>query len=197
MPVSAAELEAFRSKEHEFAQAMAAALRGATEIEENATARAHEITSKADEAAERARSESHRLIERSRAQLDDLGRLKDEIVASMRKVVRDFDQAISRVERETQAVPIHLSDLADEARPGARPASRACDRLLSGSRARPAGPRRARGGTRASLRAAADDAGRRVAGTVRGCCAGGARAASGRAAAAGAVGAAPGTRSRG
>ncbi len=100
-----AEIEALRGREHELSQTMAAALGRAREIEEGADARARDIVARAEEAALRIRTEASRRIEDSSAQFDELLRLKDNLLASMRSVVADFDEAISRVERREQLFP--------------------------------------------------------------------------------------------
>jgi hypothetical protein len=99
------EIEAFRGKEEEFARMMAAALRGAVEIEEAANKRALEIVEEAKEAAMRIRAEATRRIEESGSQFNQLLRLKDRLIDAMRRTVVDFDQAIMRVERGEPGEP--------------------------------------------------------------------------------------------
>jgi DivIVA protein len=111
------DIEAFRSKEHELWQTMSIALRRAEEIEEGATARAREIVAQAEEAATRIRSEVSSRIEDTRAQFNELLRLKDNLLEEMRRVVGDFDHAISEVGRREQPFPGAMKDAAGEARP--------------------------------------------------------------------------------
>ena len=92
------EIEGFRAKEHELSQTMGAALRRSAEIEESAQQRAREIVANAEESALRIRSEASRRIEDSSGQFNELLRLKDNLLDSMRAVVSDFDHAIARVE---------------------------------------------------------------------------------------------------
>ena len=110
------EIEAFRAKEHELWQTMSIALRRAEEIEEGATARAREIVAQAEEAATRIRSEAASRIEETRAQFNELLRLKDNLLEEMRRVVGDFDHAISDVGRREQLFPSVMQDAAGEAR---------------------------------------------------------------------------------
>ena len=111
------EIEAFRAKEQELWQTMSIALRRAEEIEEGATARAREIVAQAEEAAARIRAEASSRIEDTRAQFNELQRLKDSLLEEMRRVVGDFDHAISEVGRREQRFPGVMQDAAGEARP--------------------------------------------------------------------------------
>jgi DivIVA protein len=117
------EIDNFRGMEHELSQTMSLALRRANEIEEGASSRAREIIAQAEEAAMRIRTEASRRIEDSSAQFDELVRLKDNLVDAMRGVVRDFDQAISRVERGDQLFPGEMQpgEIALPAPPSAEP----------------------------------------------------------------------------
>jgi F0F1-type ATP synthase membrane subunit b/b' len=99
------QVESFREKEHELAETMSAAQRRAAEIEEGASARAGEVLTQAEEAAMRIRSEANRRIENSSAQINELLRLKADLLEAMRTVVGNFDDAISRVERGEQLFP--------------------------------------------------------------------------------------------
>ena len=110
------EIEAFRAKEQELWQTMSIALRRAEEIEEGATARAREIVAQAEEAATRIRSEASSRIEETRAQFNELLRLKDNLLEEMRRVVGDFDHAISDVGRREQLFPGVMQDAPGEAR---------------------------------------------------------------------------------
>jgi DivIVA protein len=111
------EIEAFRAKEQELWQTMSIALRRAEEIEKGATARAREIVAQAEEAAARIRSEASSRIEDTRAQFNELLRLKDSLLEEMRRVVGDFDHAISDVGRREQLFPGVMQDAAGEVRP--------------------------------------------------------------------------------
>jgi DivIVA protein len=104
------EIESLRSKERALSQTMTGALNRAAEIEEGATGRAREIedaanrrahglVAQADEEALRLRSEAARRLDEATAQLNELLRLKDYLLHAMRSFVRDFDEAVSRVER--------------------------------------------------------------------------------------------------
>ena len=91
------EIESFRAKEQELTETMAAVLRRANEIEDGASARAREMIAQAEEAATRVRNEANRRIEDSSVQYNELLRMKDNLLDSMRTVIGDFDLAISRV----------------------------------------------------------------------------------------------------
>lgn len=91
------EIESLRAKEQELSQTMAGVLRRANEIEDGASARASEIIAQAEEAATRVRNEANRRIEDSSVQYNELLRMKDNLLDSMRTVIGDFDLAISRV----------------------------------------------------------------------------------------------------
>jgi DivIVA protein len=94
-----AEVADYRGRERALSETMSAALRHAAEIEEAATIGAREITAQAEEAAVRMSAEASRRIEESSAQLNELLRLRDNLIEAMRSVVGDFDRAISRAER--------------------------------------------------------------------------------------------------
>jgi hypothetical protein len=93
------EIESLRSKERALSQTMTGALNRAAEIEDAANRRAHGLVAQADEDALRLRSEAARRLDEATAQLNELLRLKDYLLHAMRSFVRDFDQAVSRVER--------------------------------------------------------------------------------------------------
>jgi cell division septum initiation protein DivIVA len=99
------EVERLRAVEHEPSHTMSGALRRAAEIEEVANAHARDIIAHAEEAATRIRSEASQRIEDSSEQFNELLRLKSSLLDAMRSVVTDFDQAISRVERDEQLFP--------------------------------------------------------------------------------------------
>jgi DNA anti-recombination protein RmuC len=99
------EIESYRAKENELWQMMSAALRGAVEIEEGATARAQEIVAQAEEEAQRIRSEASRRLEDSSERFNELLRVKDNLLDAMRRVVGDFGQAITRFEQGEQLSP--------------------------------------------------------------------------------------------
>jgi hypothetical protein len=94
-----AELEASRNRELELSQTMAGVLRRANEIEEAAHERAREIVAAAEDTAQRARAEATRRVEQTSGQFNELLRLKENLVSSMRHVVGEFDEALSRVQR--------------------------------------------------------------------------------------------------
>lgn len=93
------EIESLRTKERALSQTMISAQNRAAEIEEVANRRAHELVAQADQAALQLRSEATRRLDEASAQLNELLRLKDYLLHAMRSFVRDFDQAVSRVER--------------------------------------------------------------------------------------------------
>jgi hypothetical protein len=99
------QVELYRAKEQELTQTMAAALRRATEIEDNAGARAREIVSQAEEDAARIRADATRRIEETNSRFNELLRLKSNLLDAMRGIVGDFDRAISRAERGEQPFP--------------------------------------------------------------------------------------------
>jgi DivIVA protein len=99
------EIESFRAKEHELWRTMSASLRRAAEIEEGAESRAREIIAEAEEEASRIRSDAGRRVEASSMQLNELQRLKGNLFKALRRVVGDFDRAISRAERGEELFP--------------------------------------------------------------------------------------------
>jgi pyruvate/2-oxoglutarate dehydrogenase complex dihydrolipoamide acyltransferase (E2) component len=111
------EIDSYRAKENELWQTMSAALRGAADIEEGAAARAREIVAQAEEEALRLHAEASRRLEDSNARFNELLRLKDNLLEAMRRVVGDFGQAISRVERGEQLFPGVQQDVGIEHRP--------------------------------------------------------------------------------
>ncbi len=78
---------------------MGDALRHADDIEVGAQERARAIVASAEEAALKARADAHRRIEETGAQFNELLRMKDNLLETMRGVVGDFEHAIARVER--------------------------------------------------------------------------------------------------
>ena len=94
-----AELETSRTRELELSQTMAGILRRANEIEESAHERAREIVAAAEDAAQRSRAEAVRRVEETSGQFNEIVRLKENLVGSMRRVVGEFDEALSRVQR--------------------------------------------------------------------------------------------------
>src|SRR4051794_29611381 len=100
---------------------MSSALRRSAEIEEGAQNRAREVIAQAEEAAMRIRSEAGRRIEDSSQQFNELLRLKDNLLETMRSVVGDFDQAIQRVERGEQLFPGVMSPVPSESTAAAPP----------------------------------------------------------------------------
>jgi hypothetical protein len=78
---------------------MAAALRRSDEIEQAANERARAIIAAAEDAAQRSRAEATRRIEETGGQFSEILRLKENLVASMRTVVGEFQEALARVER--------------------------------------------------------------------------------------------------
>jgi DivIVA protein len=94
-----AELETSRTRELELSQTMAGILRRANEIEESAHERARAIVAAAEDAAQRSRAEAVRRVEETSGQFNEILRLKENLVGSMRRVVGEFDEALSRVQR--------------------------------------------------------------------------------------------------
>lgn len=119
------EIEAFRRQEHDLNQQIGAALRRGEEIEDVAQARAREIIAGAEEAALRAGSEAEKRIQDTNEQLDELLRLKDNLLEVVRAVIGDFDEAVSRVERGEpvfpEAAPKAAEPVALEPAPSAPP----------------------------------------------------------------------------
>src|SRR5947207_2856553 len=93
------EVEGYRQKEAEVSRTMGDVLRRSDEIEAAAQERARAIVASAEEAALKARADAHRRIEETGAQFNDLLRMKDNLLETMRSVVGDFEHAIERVER--------------------------------------------------------------------------------------------------
>ena len=99
------QVEFYRAKEQELMQTMAAALRRATEIEDNAGGRAREIIAQAEEDAARIRADSTRRIEETNSRFNELLRMKSNLLDAMRGIIGDFDRAVSRAERGEQPFP--------------------------------------------------------------------------------------------
>src|SRR3954452_16802215 len=89
------ELYSRRARETEVPQACEAAA--------EMTARA--ILAEAEEKASRTRAEAHLRTESVSGQVDELLRLRDTLVQTMRGVIRDFDYAVERVEKGESVLP--------------------------------------------------------------------------------------------
>jgi TolA-binding protein len=136
------QVEFYRAKEQELTQTMAAALRRATDIEDNAGARARELMAQAEEDAARIRADATRRIEETNSRFNELLRMKGNLLDAMRGIVGDFDRAISRAERGEQPFPGAPADPAEPvpAAAFAVPYQPAAVPPVSPSPARPATP---------------------------------------------------------
>ena len=100
------ELDGFRAKGFELARAMTNARARSEEIERDAQTRAAEILAEAEEAAARRHAEIDAEVAARQAELDDVARAREELLASVRGVVRDLDETLERVDQfEAQAEP--------------------------------------------------------------------------------------------
>lgn len=93
------ELDGFRAKGFELARAMTNARARTEEIERDAQARAAEILAQAEEAGARRHAEVDAEVAARQAELEDLARAREELLASVRGVVRDLDQTLERVDQ--------------------------------------------------------------------------------------------------
>jgi DivIVA protein len=102
------DLDRYRTKDSELSQTLASALRRASEIEDSAHERARAIVAAAEDAAARARADANRRLEETGGELNELLRLRESLVRSMRGVVGEFHDALARVERGDRlyAVPL-------------------------------------------------------------------------------------------
>jgi len=94
-----AELAAFRARESQITEAYAGAQRRAAELEESAEARSRMIVAQAEEQAAKIRGDAHLKIEDTARQLDEILKLKGTLAESVRSVLTDVDQLLTRIER--------------------------------------------------------------------------------------------------
>jgi hypothetical protein len=99
------ELDSRRARETEVAQAFEAAQERVREVEAAAEITARAILAEAEEKASRTRAEAHLRTESVSGQVDELLRLRDTLVQTMRGVISDFDYAVGRVEKGESALP--------------------------------------------------------------------------------------------
>jgi hypothetical protein len=99
------ELDSRRARETEVTQAFEAAQERVREIEAAAEATARALLAEAEEKASRTRAEAHLRTESVSGQIDELLRLRDTLVQTMRGVIRDFDYAVERVEKGESVLP--------------------------------------------------------------------------------------------
>src|SRR3954469_22090737 len=99
------ELDSRRAREVEIQQAFDAAQERVREVELSAEATARAILADAEEKASRTRAEAHLRTESVSGQVDELLRLRDTLVQTMRGVIRDFDYAVERVEKGESVLP--------------------------------------------------------------------------------------------
>ena len=99
------ELDTRRAREHEVEQALDAAEQRMRDIEQAAAAQARTILAEAEEQAARTRTDAHLRTEVISQQVDELLRLRDTLVQTMRGVIRDFDYAVERVEKGESVLP--------------------------------------------------------------------------------------------
>jgi hypothetical protein len=108
------ELDSRRARETEVQQAFDAAQERVREIELTAEATGRAILAEAEEKASRTRAEAHLRTESVSGQVDELLRLRDTLVQTMRGVIRDFDYAVERVEKGESVLPAEPVGLAVE-----------------------------------------------------------------------------------
>src|SRR3954451_12020337 len=99
------ELDSRRARETEVQQAFDAAQERVREVEATAEMTARAILAEAEEKASRTRAEAHLRTESVSGQVDELLRLRDTLVQTMRGVIRDFDYAVERVEKGESVLP--------------------------------------------------------------------------------------------
>jgi hypothetical protein len=99
------ELDSRRARETEVQQAFEAAQERVREVEAAAEMTARAILAEAEEKASRTRAEAHLRTESVSGQVDELLRLRDTLVQTMRGVIRDFDYAVERVEKGESVLP--------------------------------------------------------------------------------------------
>lgn len=103
------EVGALRAREFQVNDALAAAHRRASELEESAEARARAITARAEEEASRIRGGAHLQVEQTGKQLEQLLALKGKTLASVRAALNELDRALGRVERGETEPETHAS----------------------------------------------------------------------------------------
>src|SRR3954447_8567286 len=99
------ELDSRRARETEVTQAFEAAQERVREVEAAAEMTARAILAEAEEKASRTRAEAHLRTESVSGQVDELLRLRDTLVQTMRGVISDFDYAVGRVEKGESVLP--------------------------------------------------------------------------------------------
>lgn len=93
------EIEAVRQRERGLTGEEAEARRRSGEIEDAAIERARRLVADAELDAQRIRGDARLRIDETAAEFDELMRLKDGLLRSLRAVVRDFRESIERVGR--------------------------------------------------------------------------------------------------
>ena len=93
------ELEATRAREHEIQRLTIAAEQQAAEIEEAARLRAREIAAEAEERAALMRGESSLRAEEVSRQIDELLRVREQLVRAARGAAQRLDEAVTGIER--------------------------------------------------------------------------------------------------
>src|SRR3954451_126883 len=99
------ELDSRRARETEVQQAFDAAQERVREVEAAAEMTARAILAEAEEKASRTRAEAHLRTKSVSGQVDELLRLRDTLVQTMRGVILDFDYAVERVEKGESVLP--------------------------------------------------------------------------------------------
>jgi HSP20 family molecular chaperone IbpA len=99
------EVDSRRARELEVQQQFEAAGERAKELQIAAEAEARTILAQAEELAAKTRAEGHLRSESISGQVDELLRLRDTLVQTMRGVIRDFDWAVERVEKGESVLP--------------------------------------------------------------------------------------------
>ena len=96
---SRGELEATRAREHEIQRLTIAAEQQAAEIEDAARERARQITATAEERATSMRTESALRAEEVSRQIDELLRVREQLVRAARGAAQQLDAAVTGIER--------------------------------------------------------------------------------------------------
>jgi hypothetical protein len=111
--------EGYIAREAELNKALGNAHAQAAEIEEAAHARVRAKLQDAEEAAAQIRAEALTKVAGASQQLDDLLRVRESIVSTMRAAAREFESLIGKVERGDRAAFIESAPAAPAAEPAA------------------------------------------------------------------------------
>ena len=103
--VARTEADSLRARERELNDAATSAYAHAAEVEQTAQARAAAILAQAEEQAARTRTDAHLQVEETAQQFEELLRLKAELSQRLRGVLREFEDAVARVEQGRPVTP--------------------------------------------------------------------------------------------